>query len=113
MRFRSRITALCALLAMSALLAVVASARAEVPSARLLPNGQALAPPAAPPAVKAMIEAGNRIRHRPYHWGGGHRDWNAAGYDCSGSVSYVLHAAGMLEWPLDSTEFMRWGASGG
>ena len=71
MRFRSRIAALGALLALSALLGVAASARAAVPSAGLLPNGQAVAPTAAPPAVKAMIEAGNRIRHRPYHWGGG------------------------------------------
>ena len=59
-----------------------------------------------------MIEAANRIRHRPYRWGGGHRDWNARGYDCSGSVSYVLHAAGLLESPLDSTGFMRWGGGG-
>ena len=35
-----------------------------------------------------------------------------AGYDCSGSVSYVLHAAGLLESPLDSTGFMRWGGGG-
>ncbi len=28
--------------------------------------------------------------------------WNARGYDCSGSVSYVLHAAGLLDFPLDS-----------
>jgi hypothetical protein len=112
MRFRSRIAALCALLALSALLGV-AAARAEVPTARLLPNGEAVAPPSAPPAVRAMIEAANRIRHRPYHWGGGHRDWNAAGYDCSGSVSYVMHAAGLLEYPLDSTGFMAWGGGGG
>src|ERR1700744_1854103 len=98
MRFRPRIAALCALLTLSALLGV-ASARAEVPTARLRPGGRAVAPPSAPPAVKAMIEAGNRIRHRPYHWGGGHRSWNAAGYDCSGSVSYVMHAAGLLEFP--------------
>ena len=60
-----------------------------------------------------MIEAANRIRHRPYVWGGGHRNWNSRGYDCSGSVSYVMHAAGLLEWPLDSTGFMRWGGGGG
>ena len=36
-----------------------------------------------------MIEAANRIRHRPYRWGGGHRDWSSRGYDCSGSVSWV------------------------
>src|SRR3954464_15029626 len=98
---------LCACLA-----AVTPSAGAEVPQATLLPGGRAVAPPSAPPAVKAMIEAANRIRHRPYRWGGGHRDWRSSGYDCSGSVSYVLHAAGMLDWPLDSTGFMRWGGGG-
>ena len=93
-------------------LALAASASATLPQATLLPNGQAVAPPSAPPAVKAMVEAGNRIRHRPYVWGGGHRDWSARGYDCSGSVSYVLHAAGLLDWPLDSTGFMHWGGGG-
>lgn len=83
-----------------------------VPDARLLPSGRAVAPPSTPPAVKAMIEAGNRIRHRPYVWGGGHRDWSSRGYDCSGSVSYVMHAAGLLDWALDSTGFMRWGEAG-
>jgi hypothetical protein len=100
-----------------ALLVVLATvptgAAAEVPQATLTPGGRAIAPPSAPPAVKAMIEAGNRIHHRPYHWGGGHRQWNAAGYDCSGAVSYVLHAAGLLEYPLDSTGFMGWGGGGG
>ena len=59
-----------------------------------------------------MIRAANHIRHRPYRWGGGHREWNSPGYDCSGSVSYVLHAAGLLDSPLDSTGFMRWGGGG-
>ena len=88
-------------------------ATAAVPQATLTPGGRAVAPPSAPDSVEAMIEAANRIRHRPYHWGGGHRSWNARGYDCSGSVSYVLHAAGLLEYPLDSTGFMRWGGGGG
>jgi hypothetical protein len=92
--------------------AVAPSAGAAVPQATLLPSGRAVAPASAPPAVEAMIEAANRISHRPYRWGGGHRDWNSAGYDCSGSVSYVLHAAGLLESPLDSTGFMRWGGGG-
>jgi hypothetical protein len=89
-----------------------ASASAAVPQATLLPSGRAVAPASAPAAVKAMIEAANRIRHRPYVWGGGHRDWRSRGYDCSGSVSYVMHAAGLLESPLDSTGFMRWGSGG-
>jgi hypothetical protein len=93
--------------------ALAGTADAAVPQARLLPDGRAVAPPSAPPAVKSMIEAANRIRHRPYIWGGGHRNWNSRGYDCSGSVSYVMHAAGLLESPLDSTGFMRWGRGGG
>ncbi|MDX6603222.1 MAG: hypothetical protein QOF13_2424 [Solirubrobacterales bacterium] len=94
------------------LLVAVSSAGAAVPEATLLPGGRAVASASAPPAVRAMIEAANRIRHRPYRWGGGHRDWRSRGYDCSGSVSYVMHAAGLLEGPLDSTGFMRWGGGG-
>jgi hypothetical protein len=113
MRFRRLVSPLCGLLVFGALVATTApAASAEAPQATLTPGGRAIAPASAPPSVKAMIEAANRIRHRPYHWGGGHRDWNARGYDCSGSVSYVMHAAGLLESPLDSTGFMRWGGGG-
>src|SRR4051812_42110571 len=100
------------LVACACLMTISSSASAAVPQATLLPGGRAVAPPSAPPAVKAMIEAANRISHRPYVWGGGHRDWGSRGYDCSGSVSYVMHAAGLLESPLDSTGFMRWGSGG-
>ncbi len=85
---------------------------APVPQAQLTPGGRAIAPPSAPPAVRAMIAAANHIRHRPYRWGGGHRHWNSRGYDCSGSVSYVLHAGGLLDGPLDSTGLARWGGAG-
>src|SRR5262245_78503 len=114
MRFRGKVPALlCSLLALALLTALgTGEAAAATPTATLTPGGRAVAPPSAPPAVAAMIEAANRIRHRPYHWGGGHRAWNAPGYDCSGSVSYVMHAAGLLESPLDSTGFMRWGSGG-
>jgi len=100
------------LVACACSLAVSPSAGAATPQATLLPSGQAVSPPSAPPAVEAMIEAANRIRHRPYAWGGGHRSWDSRGYDCSGSVSYVMHAAGLLESPLDSTGFMHWGGGG-
>jgi hypothetical protein len=111
MRIRGTVTLLC--LAFTVVLALNAGAAvAEVPRATLLPSGRAVPPPSAPPSVEAMIEAANRIHGRPYRWGGGHRDWNSRGYDCSGSVSYVMHAAGLLESPLDSTGFMRWGAGG-
>jgi hypothetical protein len=105
-------TVLTALLVCGALYGSATPAMAKVPQAQLLPDGRAVAPPSAPPAVEAMIEAANRIRHRPYKWGGGHRKWNDRGYDCSGSVSYVMHAAGLLDYPLDSTGFMRWGGAG-
>jgi len=76
------------------------------------PGGEAIAPASAPAAVKAMIAAGNRIHDKPYKYGGGHGTWNDTGYDCSGSMSYVLHAAGLLDEALDSTGFMRWGRAG-
>jgi cell wall-associated NlpC family hydrolase len=105
-------TTLVALLLCGALAATAAPALAKVPQAKLLPGGRAVAPASAPPAVKAMIEAGNRIRNRPYKWGGGHARWNDRGYDCSGAVSYVMYYAGLLDYPLDSTGFMRWGGGG-
>ena len=75
-------------------------------------NGEAYAPSLAPPEVQQAIWAGNQIRHKPYVYGGGHSNFISRGYDCSGSVSYVLHAAGLLSDPLDSSSFMSWGSSG-
>jgi cell wall-associated NlpC family hydrolase len=75
-------------------------------------DGLAVAPASAPEEVKAIIAAGNEIATKPYKYGGGHSRWNDSGYDCSGSVSYVLHAAGLLDTPLDSTAFMSWGERG-
>ncbi len=59
-----------------------------------------------------MIAAGNAIATLPYIWGGGHGSFQASGYDCSGSVSYALAAAGLLSSPLDSTGFESWGDPG-
>jgi cell wall-associated NlpC family hydrolase len=75
-------------------------------------NGLAVAPASAPEEVQQIIEAGNKIATKPYRYGGGHGRWRDSGYDCSGSVSYVLHGAGLLDTPLDSTGFMRWGERG-
>ena len=72
-------------------------------------HGLAVAPASAPAEVKAIIAAGNKIASKPYRYGGGHGRWRDSGYDCSGSVSYALHGAGLLDTPLDSTGFMRWG----
>jgi peptidoglycan hydrolase-like protein with peptidoglycan-binding domain len=63
-------------------------------------------------AVSRAIAAANRIATLPYRYGGGHGSFNDSGYDCSGSVSYVLHAAGVLSSPLDSSALMSYGAPG-
>lgn len=75
-------------------------------------NGIAAAPEAAPPAVKRIIWAANKIIGRPYVFGGGHRSFLSNGYDCSGTVSFALHGARLLKSPLDSSEFMDWGNGG-
>ena len=75
-------------------------------------KGVAYAPAYAPMQVKKAIWAGNQIRTKPYIWGGGHQSFRAAGYDCSGAVSYVLHAAGLLTTPNDSSDFLSWGSAG-
>ncbi len=80
--------------------------------ATLAPDGTAIAPAGAPPEVVAAIEAANRIAKLPYRYGGGHRSFDDRGYDCSGSVSYALHAANLLDSPLTSSGLMTWGRSG-
>jgi hypothetical protein len=72
----------------------------------------AIAPASAPPQVKAAIAAANEITNKPYRYGGGHGRFRDSGYDCSGAVSYVLHGAGLLERPMDSSELMRFGDEG-
>ncbi|MEA2457233.1 MAG: hypothetical protein QOC95_205 [Thermoleophilaceae bacterium] len=62
--------------------------------------------------IQRAIAAGDRIASMPYRYGGGHGSFQDSGYDCSGSVSYVLHGAGLLSSPLDSTAFMSWGEPG-
>jgi hypothetical protein len=75
-------------------------------------NYKAYAPYNAPDAVKRVIWAGNKIHSLPYLWGGGHGSWQSSGYDCSGSVSYALHGANLLNTPMDSGSLESWGRSG-
>jgi hypothetical protein len=82
------------------------------PKARLLANGMLIPPKSAPPRVKAVIAAANKIRTKPYIYGGGHARWWDKGYDCSGSVSYALHGGKFLESPLPSGSLERWGLAG-
>ena len=65
-----------------------------------------------PIRVRRIIASGDRIAGKPYKYGGGHGRWDDSGYDCSGSVSYALHGAGLLSSALTSGGFMSWGASG-
>jgi cell wall-associated NlpC family hydrolase len=74
--------------------------------------GMVQPPSGAPLAVREIIAAGNAIATLPYVWGGGHGSFQASGYDCSGSVSYVLAAAGLLSSPMVSGDFMSYGAPG-
>ena len=85
---------------------------AAISEAEVLENGIALPPIEAPEEVRRIIEAGNQIARAPYLWGGGHGKWLDKGYDCSGSVSYALAAAGLLNGPLASGPLMRWGKPG-
>jgi peptidoglycan hydrolase CwlO-like protein len=76
-------------------------------------TGSMVSPPAgAPEAVDQMIAAGNAIATLPYIWGGGHASFQALGYDCSGSVSFVLNAAGLLSAPEVSGDFESYGDPG-
>jgi peptidoglycan hydrolase-like protein with peptidoglycan-binding domain len=99
----------------------VESSRAIAPQAPVAPptgkavvgdDGLATAPADAPPQVQAIIAAGNKIATKPYKYGGGHGTWEDSGYDCSGSMSYAFHGAGMLDTALDSSGFMSWGEAG-
>jgi cell wall-associated NlpC family hydrolase len=62
--------------------------------------------------VWRIISAGNRIASMPYKYGGGHGTYHDSGYDCSGSVSFALHFAGLLRTPLDSSGFESYGLPG-
>jgi hypothetical protein len=75
-------------------------------------NGIAIPPIGAPPEVVNAINAANSISRKPYIYGGGHKAFISRGYDCSGSVSFALHGAGLLDTPMDSSDLMSWGDPG-
>jgi peptidoglycan hydrolase CwlO-like protein len=116
---RSKLDSLNARLQSLEARAAAQARRAAAAAAAVVPGGIAVdtggmvqAPPGAPAAVAQVIAAGNAIATLPYIWGGGHGSFQASGYDCSGSVSYALAAAGLLSSPLDSTGFESWGLPG-
>ena len=78
--------------------------------------------------IARMISAAESIDRKryPYSWGGGHGRIGqpsrgtrtstggpiGTGYDCSGAVSAVLAAGGLLKRPLTSGGLMSWGKGG-
>ena len=89
----------------------VSSATTPGAKAKLV-NGLAVAPAAAPAAVRNAIAAANSIAFKPYVYGGGHAAWTAVGYDCSGSVGFALHGGGLLRHTEDSSQMESYGSPG-
>lgn len=78
----------------------------------LIKDGFAYAPRNAPAAVKRAIGAANRLQGKPYKWGGGHGRSLDSGYDCSGTVSYVLREAGLMKGSMTSSGYFGYGKKG-
>ena len=94
-----------------------ASTRALVDAASVSADGLATVPPGAPAKVADIIRGGNEVARKPYVYGGGHgrlagETWIDSAYDCSGSVSFALATAGLVQQPMDSTALARWGRPG-
>lgn len=65
-----------------------------------------------PDTVARVVAGANQIAKYPYVYGGGHGSFVDTAYDCSGSLSYALAAAGLLTSTKVSGEFARTGAPG-
>ena len=105
--------AVVAVIASSANANIFPASGPTVPGTRArLRFGQAAAPAGAPLAVKRAIWAANQLWRKPYILGGGHKSFTDRGYDCSGTVSYALGAAGLLKSPISSSEFRNFGERG-
>jgi cell wall-associated NlpC family hydrolase len=88
-----------------------------VDAAGLTSDGMATVPPSAPARVADVINAANQVARKPYVYGGGHgrlagETFIDTAYDCSGSVSFALAAAGLIKRPMDSTALARYGRPG-
>jgi peptidoglycan hydrolase CwlO-like protein len=89
-----------------------ATGNANVGGIAVNTGGMVQPPAGAPAAIAQVIAAGNAIATLPYIYGGGHASFHADGYDCSGSVSYALAAAGLVSSPMVSGGFENWGDPG-
>jgi cell wall-associated NlpC family hydrolase len=91
--------------------------RRAIDAAGLGADGLASVPPAAPARVADIINAANSVATKPYVYGGGHgrtagETFVDSAYDCSGSVSFALAAAGFIDSPMDSSALARFGRAG-
>lgn len=85
-------------------------APASDPTANTTPGSPATGQPG-----EFIAEADRMIAfHHAYSWGGGHINFSPNGpWDCSGAMSQLCHALGLLNsMPLVSTEFMHQGIGG-
>jgi len=94
-----------------------AKAARVVDAAGLTTGGLATVPPSAPARVADIINAANQVARKPYVYGGGHgrtagETFVDTAYDCSGSVSFALAAAGFIDSPMDSSALARFGKPG-
>ena len=81
-------------------------------TATINPDGTATPPAGAPQVIVDLFAAANRIATLPYRYGGGHASFDDTAYDCSGSVGYALHGAGLLDNTVDSTMLETYGSAG-
>lgn len=65
-----------------------------------------------PGCRQARRRGGKSTSTIPYKFGGGYAQLNDRGYDCSGSVSYVLREAGIMADQMSSKGFLNYGKSG-
>ena len=78
----------------------------------LLINGKAVPPANIPHEALRAVAAGNELHGKPYRMGGGHKSFHDQAYDCSGTVSYLLHHAGCLDEPTTSSALRKFGEKG-
>jgi hypothetical protein len=94
-----------------------ASAADLVDAATLTADGEATVPPGAPARVARIIRGANEVARKPYVYGGGHgrladETWIDTAYDCSGSISFALATAGLIDTPMASGALAGWGRAG-
>lgn len=78
----------------------------------ILIDGKAVPPANIPHPALSAVAAGNRLAGKPYRMGGGHRSFEDKAYDCSGTVSYLLHHAGCIDAPTTSGALRKFGQKG-